>query len=142
MDIGVTPLLYQSIIVEDLCLIVLFMLWSKCLKLCAILHMLFLLAVFCFCPSTSKTYNPISPLYNPQSKNIGKYRKRYFLPGNHKKENFIPVSRSHIIYKAAKLYTYCIIWKPLPFSFPHLILQLLIKPAVFSKTSDVHNIKA
>lgn len=50
--------------------------------------MLFLSAVFCFCPSTSKTYNPISPLYNPQSKNIGKYRKRYFLPGNHKKENF------------------------------------------------------
>lgn len=50
--------------------------------------MLFLSAVFCFCTSTSKTYNPISPLYNPQSKNIGKYRKRYFLPGNHKKENF------------------------------------------------------
>lgn len=41
-----------------------------------------------FCTSTSKTYNPISPLYNPQSKNIGKYRKRYFLPGNYKKENF------------------------------------------------------
>lgn len=84
MDIGVTPLLYQSIIVEDLCLIVLFILWSKCLKLCAILHMLFLSAVFCFCTSTSKTYNPISPLYNPQSKNIGNV---YFLPGNHKKEN-------------------------------------------------------
>lgn len=129
MDIGVTPLLYQSIIVEDLCLIVLFILWSKCLKLCAILHMLFLSAVFCFCPSTSKTYNPISPLYNPQSKNIG---NRFFCRVTIKRKTFNPVSRSHIIYKAEKLSTYCIIWKPLPFSFPHLILQLLIKPAVFS----------
>lgn len=72
--------------------------------------MLFLSAVFCFCTSTSKTYNPISPLYNPQSKNIGKYtEKDIFYRVTIKRKTFIPVSRSHIIYKAAKLYTYCII---------------------------------
>lgn len=61
--------------------------------LCHIAHAISM-GNFCFCASTSQICNPISPLYNPQSKNIG---NGYLLPGHYKKENFHTCQYVHTV---------------------------------------------